>query len=316
MLGGGVGVMVTHRHRHASVSLFGGKEGDVSKCPFFGGPNGGGVGDANIVTACIFVAFVLILRLLLLKAIDCVTSGNPAAYFMRPMRRVVMSVLAFSHFAAQSSALAPAYVAPLVRVPVGGSVMMAPADSLSSNFICSGRLCFGADWGPRQVEHGQWQPGYWVVLDDDDKSEVSVALNQIGPGLQAGDGCLVELDRMKGTLQLKAGPLVELEERSHAAVRRLQAAMKPLGTMAVIVAVAAILASRSPPPTTGQERMERCERLISGAVEVHSYNGAQGWLKHCGLSSGEQGAQLLLETWAARWGEQPSGRMVDSRLGE
>jgi len=159
-----------------------------------------------------------------------------------------MSVLAFSHFAAQSSALAPAYVAPLVRVPVGGSVMMAPADSLSSNFVCSGRLCFGADWGPRQEEHGQWQPGYWVVLDDDDKSEVPIALNQIGPGLQAGDGCLVELDRMKGTLQLKAGPLVELEERSHAAVRRLQAAMKPLGTMAVIVAVAAILASRSPPP--------------------------------------------------------------------
>ena len=48
-------------------SLYSDGSGDVSKCPFFGGPNGGGLGDANIVTGALFVAVVLVLRWALLR---------------------------------------------------------------------------------------------------------------------------------------------------------------------------------------------------------------------------------------------------------
>lgn len=55
--------------RHPPPALFEGKggDGDASKCPFFGGANGGGVGDANIVTGALFVACVFLLRALLLR---------------------------------------------------------------------------------------------------------------------------------------------------------------------------------------------------------------------------------------------------------
>ena len=33
--------------------------GDASKCPFFGGPNGGGIGDANLVTAAVFLLTIV-----------------------------------------------------------------------------------------------------------------------------------------------------------------------------------------------------------------------------------------------------------------
>ena len=51
--------------------------------PFFGGPNGGGIGDANIVTGALFVAVVCVLRLLILKL---------AA--MQPQRMLVALLLA------------------------------------------------------------------------------------------------------------------------------------------------------------------------------------------------------------------------------
>ena len=39
--------------------------GDSSKCPFTGGDNGGGLGDANILTFTVFIAVVLVMRWLL-----------------------------------------------------------------------------------------------------------------------------------------------------------------------------------------------------------------------------------------------------------
>jgi hypothetical protein len=45
--------------RHRPAKLVAGKEGDPSKCPFLGGPNGGGLGDANILTGLVFVATAL-----------------------------------------------------------------------------------------------------------------------------------------------------------------------------------------------------------------------------------------------------------------
>ena len=80
------------RFATAPIAYSNNNDGDVSKCedrlffrpatlkpvlmrsnlcvmpgPFFGGPNGGGIGDANIVTGALFVAVVCVLRLLILK---------------------------------------------------------------------------------------------------------------------------------------------------------------------------------------------------------------------------------------------------------
>ena len=46
----------------------GGEEKDASKCPFFGGPNGGGLGDANIATGAVFILVIFILNRLLVRA--------------------------------------------------------------------------------------------------------------------------------------------------------------------------------------------------------------------------------------------------------
>ena len=40
---------------------------DPSKCPFFGGSNGGGIGDANLATGLLFVLLVVLMRTLLLR---------------------------------------------------------------------------------------------------------------------------------------------------------------------------------------------------------------------------------------------------------
>ena len=76
--------------RHSPLVLFGDKGGDVSKCPFFGGSNGGGLGDANIATALLFLASILLLRVLLLKmghwlaaALSAQTMGGRVAQLLR-----------------------------------------------------------------------------------------------------------------------------------------------------------------------------------------------------------------------------------------
>lgn len=61
-------VALQPRFAHSAITAYS-KDGDgnPSKCPFFGGPNGGGIGDANIVTYALFVAAVVLLRILLIK---------------------------------------------------------------------------------------------------------------------------------------------------------------------------------------------------------------------------------------------------------
>ena len=60
------------RARSALPLLYGGKggeeKGDASKCPFFGGPNGGGLGDANIATGALFVLAIFVLNRLIVRA--------------------------------------------------------------------------------------------------------------------------------------------------------------------------------------------------------------------------------------------------------
>ena len=61
---------VHHASRVPPPLLYSGKaDADPSKCPFFGGPNGGGFGDFNIVTGVSFVFFVFAMNRLLVAAI-------------------------------------------------------------------------------------------------------------------------------------------------------------------------------------------------------------------------------------------------------
>ena len=64
----------TYHHPHnvlTSVQMYSGKgDGEVSRCPFFGGPNGGGLGDANIVTGVCFAALVFVMRAALIRFFD------------------------------------------------------------------------------------------------------------------------------------------------------------------------------------------------------------------------------------------------------
>ena len=56
--------------RAPAPRLFGDKSGDASKCPFFGGPNGGGIGDTNVATAIVFIAAVVAMRALIVRMLD------------------------------------------------------------------------------------------------------------------------------------------------------------------------------------------------------------------------------------------------------
>lgn len=76
--------------RHPQVALFDRKgNGDPSKCPFLGGSNGGGLGDANIATGLLFVATVLLLRFVMLRifATDPQTAWASAVKLLRPVRQ-------------------------------------------------------------------------------------------------------------------------------------------------------------------------------------------------------------------------------------
>ena len=76
--------------RHPQVALFDRKgNGDPSKCPFLGGSNGGGLGDANIATGLLFVATVLLLRFVLLRffATDPQTAWASAVKLLFPVRQ-------------------------------------------------------------------------------------------------------------------------------------------------------------------------------------------------------------------------------------
>ena len=54
--------------RSSQPLLYSGEDGDASKCPFFGGPNGGGIGDANIATGALFVLVIVLLNRLIVLA--------------------------------------------------------------------------------------------------------------------------------------------------------------------------------------------------------------------------------------------------------
>lgn len=78
----------------AALFLFGGdkEDADPSKCPFFGGSNGGGLGDANIATGILFVVVVVVLRGLMVRLLDAGPSG-----VLRSARRLCCWFLALSN---------------------------------------------------------------------------------------------------------------------------------------------------------------------------------------------------------------------------
>ena len=74
------------------------EDADPSKCPFFGGPNGGGIGDANIATAALFLITIFVLNRLLVKGPHILLFAG------RHIRRGVVWILAATSLAGRAAA--------------------------------------------------------------------------------------------------------------------------------------------------------------------------------------------------------------------
>ena len=210
----------------------------------------------------------------------------------------------------------------------GGTTLDVAACSYASSrhpHVCMvdryGRLRFGATKGPSwwlESEHGPWSPGYWVEIEGGAQS-ITIALDDVARGLKEGDMCGVEL--VDGEARWRCAPLPpdrrqqppEASETSGVAWRlqpleQLQKAARPLSVVVGVVAMGLILAHFAPSPSA-RESLERCERLISGSVEMADRRAAERWLPTCGISA-EQADQLLEDPWLRRWGEREPPEMV------
>ena len=63
-----------------------------------------------------------------------------------------------------------------------------------------------------------------------------------------------------------------------------------------------LFAQNAPAPGV-QESLERCDRLISGAVENGDRGGAERWLSTCELPR-DEAVRLLERRFVERWGEE------------
>jgi len=183
-----------------------------------------------------------------------------------------------------------------------------------------GRLCFGAARGPRswvdEVD-GPWRPGYWVDIEGgaEDGKSLLVSTENVAPGLQPGDACGVKLDAdgLPRCVPLSAD-VMEAEsafrfERERARWERLVASLaQPVATATAILAFAGLLATFTPTPGA-QESRERCERLVSGSIEIGDRRSAERWLATCDLPT-DVADELLAERWRRRWGNEPPPSMV------
>lgn len=189
-----------------------------------------------------------------------------------------------------------------------------------------GRLRFGATRGPswwQESEHGKWAPGYWVevVGGAHDGQSITIALGDVGRGLREGDLCCVELVDGEASPRWRCDPLPpdwrqQPPEAREASARRLQIwkqlqkAARPLSIVAAVVMMGLVLAHFAPSPSP-RESLERCERLISGSVEMADRRAAERWLPTCGPGvSPAQAEQLLEDSWLRRWGERGPPQMV------
>ena len=110
----------TAHARAPPTRLYAGEDGDASKCPFFGGPNGGGIGDANIATALLFVLLIVVLRVLLINTV------------FRP-RRILLSLMFL--FRGLPGAAAATAAAPGAFAHYNPPQGLSAASSMQADFI-------------------------------------------------------------------------------------------------------------------------------------------------------------------------------------
>ena len=157
-----------------------------------------------------------------------------------------------------------------------------------------------------------------------DGREIVISLEQIGPGLKEGDACIIE-ELEDGSVCCmpvpREGPEVATAGLSMGStasanslagereiVQRLREAALPLSIVAATVAMAALFAHYAPAPSA-QETRERCERLVSGSIELGDRPGAERWLATCDVPM-EDAEGLLNSKWMERWGVENPPSMV------
>jgi hypothetical protein len=175
------------------------------------------------------------------------------------------------------------------------SVLLAVSASLANR----GVLCFGAARGPPShlpERDGRWQPGYWVQLRSGET--FIVPRSRIDAGLREGDDCCLRYDSdgpCAATISEKQPPLEPSRFVLPPTVQRAAV------TVFVTAAAGAVLSGARPVPGA-YEAVERCGRLISGAVEARERATAEGWLARCDDLAASDAERVLDDAWAARWG--------------
>ena len=205
-----------------------------------------------------------------------------------------------------------------VHIPLRTHVhMTAPAP------MDRGQLCFGAAKGPatwRADVDGPWPGGYWVEIKGgrDDGRVFVLTKDSIGAGLTEGDFCTVVMQDSGGA---RCVPLASSDEEVSASFssfgdarrsrlrRVVEASTLPASITACIVLAAAVLMVQFAPTPDAAEARERCDRLISGAVNMGDRRAAEKWLAMCNMAPGEAD-ELLDQAWRLQWGEAGPPRMV------
>ena len=77
-------------------------DADPSRCPFFGGPNGGGFGDANIATAMVFITVVFLVNRLIVRGASALAPAT--ATVVKSVRRLLVAALCLGRAAAAPAA--------------------------------------------------------------------------------------------------------------------------------------------------------------------------------------------------------------------
>lgn len=180
-----------------------------------------------------------------------------------------------------------------------------------------GKLKFGAAHGPASwVERrdGKWSAGYWVELEEA-PGFVLVSLSDIAPGLKAGDACLLLSEgrsprciAFSEDATLKDGTAIGASEYQAgcAAVwceRLASQLVQPLALLALTMTLGLTFAQLAPSPDK-RLSLERCERLVTGAVEMADRRAAEAWISACDDAiRGAEAEELLNDLWLRRWGE-------------
>jgi len=173
--------------------------------------------------------------------------------------------------------------------------------ALAATALQRGKLCFGAARGPPShipERDGPWRAGYWIELEDG--KTVCVPTDAIDAGLREGDQCGLDYDG--GTARVRtvaAMPALGRAPRPPHSFSLSPEVLQAAATVIAIVGVASILAANRPEPSI-EERIERCERLISGSVAARDRDAASMWTLRCELER-DAAERILEQAWRRRW---------------